>query len=93
MCSFMHQFAQEIAQIRKPFEKHCKYSDNNRILFERVHTTGMTYYINKCYINCALIYSAPACARLLLSSYTSGSQVFIKSPVVSRSATCLALTK
>jgi hypothetical protein len=37
MSPFMHQFAQEIAQVRNPFEKYGEYPDNDRILFKRVH--------------------------------------------------------
>ena len=37
MRPFMHQFAQEIAQVGNPFEKYGKYPDNDCILFKRVH--------------------------------------------------------
>jgi hypothetical protein len=39
----MKNFAQEIAQIRNPFEKYGEYPYNDRILFKRVHDQLLLY--------------------------------------------------
>jgi hypothetical protein len=47
MGALMQELAQEPAEIRNPFQKYCKYPDNDRILFKGVHNRFVLYLDTK----------------------------------------------